>query len=70
MVWEALRKAIQGVESVACKWCGHDPFVVRFVKFLVDHWVVQASVDPIDTEIGEQDEHGKLEKIVEHEWSV
>ena len=49
---------------MACKWRRHDPLVMRFMQLLVDQRVVQAPVDPIDAEVGEEDEQGKLEEVI------
>lgn len=52
------------------KGCRHDPLVVRLVQGLVDAWVVQAAVDEIDKEVREEEEEGKLEKVVPGSWSL
>ncbi len=68
VVWHALCEAINWVESVACVWCWHDPLVVWLVESLVYPRVVQSTVDPVDQEVGEEDEDGELEVVVEVEW--
>lgn len=70
VIWYALRKAIQWMERMACVRGGHDPFVMRFVQSLVNQRVVQPPMDPIDEEIGEEDEEGELNDVVERERSV
>lgn len=70
MVGHALCKAIQRMECVACIGGRHDPFMMRFVKRLVDLWVVQASVDPVYEEIGKDDEQGELQIVVQGEWLI
>lgn len=70
VVGEALGEAVHWVERVAGERRGHDPFVVRFVQRLVHPWVVQPSVDPVDAEIGEADEEGELQDVVQGERCV
>lgn len=48
----------------------HDPFVMRFVESLVNLGVVQGSVDPVDEEIGEEDEKGELQVVVQGKWLI
>src|SRR2546421_11821408 len=55
MVWQALGKAVQRVKGVARKRGRHYPFVVRFMKRLVDSGVMQTTVDPVDEEVGEEE---------------
>ncbi len=43
---------------------GHYPFVVRFMQGLVHPGMMQASVDPIDEEVGEAKEEGELDYVV------
>ena len=45
---------------------GHDPLVVRLVKVLVDERVVEVAMDPVDAEVGEDEEDGELEEVVPH----
>ncbi len=56
VVWYALEETINGVECMAGKWCGDLPLVVRLVYCLVDGLVVEATVDPVDQAVGEEDE--------------
>lgn len=67
VVRHTLRPAVQGVESVRSVRAGHDPLMVRLVQGSVHARVVQASVDPVDEEIGEEDEEGELQDTVEGE---
>lgn len=64
VVWHALAVTVEGVESMRSVRCWHNPFVVRLVKAFVDERVVQSSVDPVDTEVGEHQEHWELEVVV------
>lgn len=64
VVWHTLGPAVQGVESVGGVRARHDPFVVRLVKGLVDSRVVKATVNPVDEEIGEEDEEWELQNAV------
>ena len=64
VVGDALRKPVDGVESVAGVGRRHDPLVVRLVQVLVDGRVVKTAVDPVDAEIGEHDEERELEEVV------
>lgn len=47
-----------------CEGARHDPLVVRLVQGLVNRRVVQATVDPVDAEIGERDEQRELNEAV------
>lgn len=47
--------------------CGHDPFVMRLMKCLVDSRVVETTVDPVYAEVGEDEEEGELEVVVQWE---
>ena len=61
MVGQGLGEAVERVEGVAGKRRRHDPLVVRLVDVLVDERVVQASVDPVDAEVGEEQEERELQ---------
>lgn len=61
----ALRKPIQWMKRVARVRRGHDPLMVGFMQSFVDFRMMQAPVDPIDEEIGEQDEERELKEIVQ-----
>lgn len=67
VVRDTLRPAIERVEGVRGVRAGHDPFVVRLVQGLVDAGVVQATVDPVDEEVGKADEEGDLDEAVVRE---
>ena len=67
MVWNALCKAVQGVESMTGERGRHDPLVVRLVESLIDCRVMQATVYPVDEEIGKANEEGKLYEVVKRE---
>ena len=60
VVGQRLRPSVNGVESNSRIWGRHNPFVVRLVHMFVDRWVVQASVDPVDQEVGEKNEEWEL----------
>ena len=64
VVRQRLGVAVQRVEGVRGKGRGHDPLVVRLVDVLVDAWVVQTAVDPIDQRVGEEEEEGELQVVV------
>ena len=64
MVRKRLRVTVQRVECVGCERRGHDPLVVRLVKSLVDSFVVETTVNPVDAEIGKGNEEGELEQDV------
>lgn len=66
VVRKTLRVAVKRMEGVRGIRCRHDPLVVRLVKGLVDQWVVQTAVDPVDAEVGEHEEEGELHVIVPH----
>ena len=64
VVRKALSVTIQRVESVGSKGSGRNPLVVRLVQALVDQWVVQVSVDPVDAVVREADEQRILKEVV------
>ena len=70
VIWDTLGKAIQGVEGVASIGGWHDPFMMRFVQRPVNHGMMQRSVDPVDAQIGEDNEQWKLKEVVESEGSI
>ena len=70
VVWDALGEAVEWVECVRGVGRGHDPFVVGFVEGFVEAGVVEAAVDPVDQKVGEADEDGELEVVVEREGCV
>lgn len=55
VIRKALSETIQGMKSVRGKWSWHNPPVVRLMQALVDQWVVQISVDPVDAVVREAD---------------
>ena len=60
MIGHALRETVHGVKGMTGVRCGHDPLVMRFMQRLVNLRMVQASVYPVDAEVGKADEQGKL----------
>ena len=68
MVWYTLRPSIKRVESVRSIRARHDPLMMRLVQSAVNARVVQASVNPVDEEIGETDEEWELQNTVIWEW--
>lgn len=70
MVRYALCEAVERVESMARIRRGHDPLVVGLVQNSVKARMVQASVNPIDEEVGKTDEEWELQDIVQPKGSV
>lgn len=66
----ALSETVKRVESMAGVRGGHNPLVMRFMKGLVDSRMMQASMNPIYEEVGEGEEKGELDKIVEPEGRI
>ena len=64
VVGKGLAEAVERVEGMRGEGGGHDPFVVRFVQVLVECRVMETAVDPVDPEVCEEDEEGKLEVVV------
>ncbi len=64
VVREGLREAVEGVKGVRGKGRGHDPLVMRFVEALVNRGVVEGAVNPVNAEVGKEDEERVLEVIV------
>ena len=64
MIGYALGETIDWMKGMARVGGGHYPFVVRFMQRLVHPGMMQASVDPIDEEVGEANEEGKLDDVV------
>ena len=56
------------MKGVACERGGHDPLVVRFVKSFVHARMMQTPVDPIHEKVGEENEKGKLQDVIQSEW--
>lgn len=65
MVGHTLREPVYGVEGVARKWRRYDPLVMGLMQRFVQLGMMQAAVDPVDEEIGEADEKGELQEVVE-----
>lgn len=63
VVGESLKEAVDGVESVAGKGSRDLPDVVRFMEMLIDQFVMQETVNPVDAHVGEKEEgkHAKDE---------
>ena len=70
VIWHTLREAIHGVEGVTGVRGRHYPFVMRFVQRLVDFGVMQAPVDPVDTQIREENEQWELKEVVKSGRSI
>lgn len=64
VVGHALGPAVERVEGVGSERRGHNPLVVRLVESTVNARVVQSSVNPVDEEVGEEDEDGELKDAV------
>lgn len=60
VVGDALSPAVDRVESVRGIGRRHHPLMVRFMQVLVDARVVERAVDPVDEEIGEDEEKREL----------
>lgn len=67
VVRQRLRPAVDGVEGVRGVGRRHDPAVMGLVQRLVDGRVVQTAVDPVDAEVGEDEEQGELQPVVARE---
>lgn len=64
VIRDGLGEAVDGVEGMAGVGRRHDPLVVRLVQALVDGGVVEAAVNPVDEEVGEDEEERELEEVV------
>lgn len=64
MVGHRLRKSVEWMEGVTGVRGWDNPFVVRLMKSFVDKWVMQASVNPIDSKVREQYKQGYLKDII------
>ena len=64
VIRKPLSEPVKGMESVGGKGSWHNPLVVRLVQPLVDQWVVQVSVDPVDAVVREAEKEGELKKVV------
>ena len=65
MIGNGLGEPVQWMKSMRSVGCWHDPFVVWFVERLVDERVMQATVNPVDAEVGEEDKEGELDDVVQ-----
>lgn len=65
MIRYTLGETVEGVKGMARVWGGHYPFVMRFVQSFVNSGVMQTAMDPVDEEVGETDEQGELEDVVQ-----
>ena len=70
MVRYALGPTVDWMESMTGERCRHDPFVVWLVESLVNVWMVETSVDPVDEEVREENEEWELDEIVEVERRI
>ena len=66
VIRHGLGETVERVESMAGVRRRHDPLVVRLVKVLVDERVVEVAVDPVDAEVGKEEEQRELKNIVPH----
>ena len=70
MIREALRKAVQWMESVARIRGRHDPLMVWLMQCFVNERMVQATMDPVDEKIREADKERKLYDVIQCERGV
>lgn len=70
VVWHTLSEAVEGMEGVGGERRWHDPLVMGLVQTLVDERVVETTMDPVNTEIGEHEEQRVLEPVVQRERSL
>jgi hypothetical protein len=70
VIWDRLREPVYWVKCMRRVWCWHNPFVMWLVQTLVERWMMQAAMDPVDEVICEEDEKWKLGKIIPHARSV
>lgn len=70
VVRHTLRPTIEWMKSVRCERGGHNPFMMWFVQGSVDQRMMQTAMNPVDEEVGEQDEKWKLNKVVKRERSI
>jgi len=66
VVRNRLSESINRVECVTSIGSGHDPFVVWFMEYLVDQWMMQTAVNEVDPEIGKDQEDRELRVVVPH----
>ena len=70
MIRHALRETIHWMEGMTREWRWHNPLMVRLMQCLVNQRMVQSTMDPINTQIRENNEQRKLQDVIESEWSV
>lgn len=70
MVWDRLSKSVQRMECMRSVRGWHDPFMVRLVEVLVDQRMVFHTVNPINEEVGEENEEWELQKVVPETWAL
>lgn len=54
VIRERLCETVERMESMARVGRGHNPLVVRFMQMLIYEGMMKVSVDPVNTEIGEE----------------
>ncbi len=64
VVWYRLQPAVHRVEGNGRVWGWHDPLVMWLVEILIDQGMMQKSMDPVDGEIGEEEEEREYQVIV------
>lgn len=52
------------MECYGCVRCRHNPLMMWLVERLVDEGMVETSVDEVDTEVGEYEEHRELDPVI------
>ena len=55
---------------MACIRRGHNPLVVRLMKALVNERVVEVAMDPVDAEVGKEQEDRELSDCVPQSWTL
>jgi len=64
MIRNPLCISVQRMKSMTCKRGWHDPFMMRLMNILIDLWMVQSAMNPINQEIGEEHEERELSIVV------
>lgn len=70
VIREGLCPTIRGVEGIRSKRGRYHPLVMLLVESLVYERMVQASMNPINAEIGEEEEQGELQDVVPQSRSI
>lgn len=70
MIRHRLKEPVDWMERVRGERCWHDPLVVRLVKCLVYRRMVEAPMNEVDQEIGEEQEEGELDPVVQWERRI